>query len=56
MVSGEGVIDVARRELIQLFILTEDDHSDIHRAKYRQLMCLFEEASLAFEKGAEARR
>lgn len=48
--SADGVIDVARRVLVQLFVVAEDDHCHIDRAQDGEFMCLLEKTALPFEE------
>lgn len=43
---------VGGRVLVQLLVGAEDDDGDVNRAEHRQLVGLFEEATLSFQKGA----
>ncbi len=45
-----GIMDITGRIVVQLFVVTEDDDSDVDRTQDRELMCLLEEASLALQK------
>lgn len=50
LVPSERLVDVARGELIQLLVVSKDDDSDVYGAKDAELVGLFEEPTLAFEK------
>lgn len=45
------IIDKNRKEREVGNGLTKDDYSDVDRAKYAQLVCLFEQAILTLETG-----
>lgn len=48
--AANGLIDVARGELIELLVVTEDDDSDVDGAEDAELVGLFEETTLSLEK------
>lgn len=50
MVPAKSLADVARRELEQLPVGTEDNNSDIDLAKHRELMGLLKQAAFALQK------
>lgn len=50
LISADDLVDVSRRELIELLVVTEDDDSDVDRAQYRQLVRLLEQTSLSLQK------
>jgi hypothetical protein len=52
LVAANGLIDVARGELVQLLVVAEDDDGDIDGAEDGQLMGLFEQAAFALQKSA----
>jgi len=52
--ARDGVIDVSRRELIELLVVSEDDHRDVDRAQDTELVCLLEQAAFALEERSEA--
>ena len=52
MVATNGLVDVARRELVQLLVVAEDDDSHVDRTENGELVGLFEQAALALEEGA----
>jgi len=52
LVAADGLVDVARRELVELLVVAEDDDGDVDRAQHRQLVGLFEQTTLALQKGA----
>lgn len=43
-------IDVSRRELVELLIVTEDDDGDIHLTEHRQLVGFLEQTALSLEE------
>jgi hypothetical protein len=54
-VPGDELPHVTGGVLVQLLVLAKDEHGDIDRAQYGQLMCLLEEAALALQEGARVR-
>lgn len=54
MVPANGLVDVARREFIELLVVAEDDDGDVYRAKHRELVRLLEETAFALEEGSMA--
>jgi hypothetical protein len=42
LVAANSRIDVARRELVELIVVTEDDDGDVYRAQDRELVSLLE--------------
>jgi hypothetical protein len=51
VVSAQGLIDVARRELVQFLVVAEDDDGDVDRTQHRQLVGFLEQAAFALEEG-----
>lgn len=51
LVSGDEMLHIGRRVLVQLFVVPEDKNGDIDGAQDRKLVCLFKQASLSLEKG-----
>jgi hypothetical protein len=49
--SLEHFAHVARRELMQLLVVSEDDNGHINRAEHGQLIGLLKETSLPLQKG-----
>ena len=54
LVTANCLVDVARGELVQLLVVTENDDGHIDGTEDGELVCLFEEAALALEEGAVA--
>lgn len=54
LVATNGLVDVARRELVQLLVVAEDDDSHVDRTENGELVGLFEQAALALEEGDRA--
>jgi hypothetical protein len=52
LVPANGLVDVARRKLVQLLVVAEDDDGDVNRAQHRQLVRLLEQAAFALQKSA----
>lgn len=52
LISPDGFVDVAGRELVQLLIVAEDYHGNVDGAEDGELVRLLEQATLALEKGA----
>jgi hypothetical protein len=52
LVAANSRIDVARRELIELIVMTEDDNGDVYGAQDGELVSLLEKTTLALEEGA----
>ena len=50
--AADGLVDVVRREFVQLLVVAEDDDGDLDLAQDGQLVGLFEQAAFALEKGA----
>ena len=48
--APDDLIDVRRRVLIQLLVMTEDDDRDVDRAEDGELMRLLEQAAFALEE------
>lgn len=51
LIAANGLVDVARRELVQLLVMAEDDDGDIDGAQHGELVGLLEETALALEEG-----
>jgi hypothetical protein len=51
LVAANSRIDVARRELIEFIVVTEDDDGDVYGAQDGELVSLLEKATLALEEG-----
>jgi hypothetical protein len=49
--SRDGLVDVARRVLVQLLVVSEDDDRDVDGAQHGKLVRLFEQTTFAFEEG-----
>lgn len=52
MVAADGLVDVARRKLVQLLVVAEDDDGNVDGAQDGELVRLLEEPALALEEGA----
>ena len=52
----DGLVDVSRRVLVQLLVVTEDDDSDIDGAQHGKLVRLLEQTTFALEEGDRPRR
>jgi hypothetical protein len=52
LVPANGLVDVARRKLVQLLVVAEDDDGHIDGAEHRELVRLLEQAAFALQKGA----
>jgi hypothetical protein len=52
LVPANGLVDVARRELVQLLVVAKDDDGHVDGAEHRELMRLLEQAAFALQKGA----
>jgi hypothetical protein len=50
LISANRLVDISRRELVKLLIVTEDDDRDINLAEDRKFVRLLEEASLSLEE------
>ena len=50
LVPADGFVDVSRRELVKLLVMTEYDDCNINRAKDGKLVRLFEESALALKE------
>jgi len=50
LVSSQSLIDIAGRELVELFVMPKNDHCNVDRAQHRQLVRFLEEAALSFEE------
>lgn len=48
--SRDGVIDIARGELIQLLVVPKNNDGDVDRTEHGKLMRLFEQTAFALEK------
>lgn len=53
-ISCDQLSHVARRVLVQLLVLAEDEDGDIDRAKDGELMCLLEKTTFALQEGDRA--
>ena len=51
--ASDGFVDIARRKLIQLFVVPENDNRDIDRTEDGKLIRLLEETAFAFEEGSD---
>lgn len=51
LIATDGLIDIARRELIQLLVVAEDYDGNIDGAENGELVSLFEKTTFALEKG-----
>lgn len=54
LISSDRLVNVARGEFVQLFVMTEDDDSHVYRAENGQLMRLLEKAPFPLEERARA--
>jgi hypothetical protein len=52
LIAADGLIDIARGELVQLLVVAENDDSDVDRTKNRELMSLLEQTAFALQKRA----
>lgn len=52
IVAANGLLDVARGELVELLVVAEDDDGHVDGAEHRELMRLLEKTALALEEGA----
>jgi hypothetical protein len=52
LVPANGLVDVARRKLVQLLVVAEDDDGDVNRAEHGELMRLLEQAAFALQESA----
>lgn len=52
MVASDGLVDVARGELVELLVVAKDDDGNVDRAEHGELMSLLEQAALALQEGA----
>lgn len=52
LVPTDGLVDVTRRELIQLLVVAEDDDGNVDRAEHRELVGLLEQAAFALQEGS----
>lgn len=48
----DSLVDVARRELVQLLVVTKDDDGDIDRAQDTKLVSFLEQSTFSLEKSA----
>jgi hypothetical protein len=53
LIPADGLVDIARRKLVQLLVVTKDDNRDVNRAKNRELVRLLEQTAFALEEGAD---
>jgi hypothetical protein len=49
--SRDGLVDVARRVLVQFLVMSEDDDGDVDGAQHGKLMRLLKQPTFAFEEG-----
>ena len=56
METGDGVVDIARREFVKLFVVTKYYNGNINGAENRELVSLLEKAAFTLEKGTAGRR
>lgn len=49
--SCDGLVDVPRRILVQLLVVSEDDDSDVDGAEHGKLVRLLEQPTFALEEG-----
>ena len=54
LVPSDGLVDVARRELVQLLVVAEDDDGHVDGAEHGELVSLLEQAALALQEGSAA--
>jgi len=54
--SADCVVDIARAELVQLLIVSEDDDRDIDLTENTKLVCFLEQTTLALEKGSARKK
>jgi hypothetical protein len=54
LVPANGLVDVARRKLVQLLVVAKDDDGDVHGAQHGELVRLLEQAAFALQKSAAA--
>lgn len=52
LVPSDGLVDVARRELVELLVVPKDDDCNVDGAEDGKLVSLLEEAAFALQKGA----
>ena len=52
--SANGLVDIARREIIELFIMAENDDGNIHGTEDGELMRFLEQTSFALQKGSKS--
>jgi len=50
LISADSLVNVARRELVQLLVVTENDDGYVDGAEYGKLMRLLEQTALALEE------
>jgi len=50
--TSNGVVDIARGELVQLLVVSKYDNGDIDLAEDSQLKCLLEQTTLALEESS----
>jgi hypothetical protein len=54
LISADGLIDIARGELVQLLVVAEDDDGDIDGAEDGQLVRLLEQTTFTLEKSSSS--
>lgn len=54
--TTDSLVDVARRELIELLVVAKDDDSDVDGAEHAQLVCLLEQAAFTLQEGAATQK
>jgi hypothetical protein len=52
--SLDSLLDITRRELIELLVVAENDNRDIDRTKNGELVGLFEKTAFALEEGSRS--
>jgi len=54
--AGDSLVDVARRELVELLVIAKDDDCDIDGTENTELVCLLEQAAFALQEGAATKK
>lgn len=54
--AGDGLVDVAGRELVELLVVAKDDDCDVDGTEYTQLVCLLEQAAFALQESAATKK
>jgi hypothetical protein len=54
--ASDRLVNITRRELVELLVITKDDDSDVDRTEYAQLVCLLEQAAFALQEGAATKK